>query len=208
MILRRECAKAMIARPVMNGVLGFRPHTYWAAVVVLGRSPQAPRVLERARFEFAGPDERFVYHRAAKGDYETAAALIEQARGRCRDTAAAHIGALLKRLDSAGVEIRLAATMAAAARLPEDLPSILQSHALIHAAEGNLGREVIAAAGGLAGLEVHQFAERELAARLHARLGSDEPSLPTRMRQMGATLGPPWGEDYRLAAQAAWLLLD
>jgi hypothetical protein len=172
-----------------------------------GRIAEAPSVLERARFEFAGPDERFIYHRAAEGDYKAAAALIEQARGRCQGTAAAHIGALLERLDSAGVEVRLAATMAAAAR-PEDLQSILQSHALIHAAEGNLGREVIASAGRFAGLEVHQFAERELAARLHARLGSDAPSLPTRMQQMGATLGPPWGEDYRLAAQAAWLLLD
>jgi len=198
----------MIALPVMNGVLGFRPHTYWAAVVALGGSLEAPRVLERARFEFAGPDERFIYHRAAKGDCEAAAALIEQARGRCQGTAAAHIAALRERLDSAGVEVRLAATMAAAARPPEDLPSILQSHALIHAAEGNLGREVIASAARFAGLEVHRFAEQELAGRLHARLGSHEPSLPTRMKQMGATVGPPWGEDYRLAAQAAWLLLD
>ncbi|WP_156390743.1 MULTISPECIES: hypothetical protein [unclassified Caulobacter] len=38
-------------------------------------------------------------------------------------------------------------------------------------------------------------------------LGLDAADLDTRLRALGATLGPPWNEDYRLAAQAAWLCL-
>ena len=41
-----------------------------------------------------------------------------------------------------------------------------------------------------------------------ARAGLSAASLEARVKSMGAALGPPWNEDYKLATQAAWAWLD
>lgn len=50
--------------------------------------------------------------------------------------------------------------------------------------------------------------ERDLPARLGKTLRIDGATLEARLKALGAALGPPWNEDYRLATQAAWLHLD
>ena len=65
----------------------------------------------------------------------------------------------------------------------------------------------MASACEAAGLEVRRVRERELPGLLRALL-PDEPSVEIRLRAMGAALGPPWSEDYKLATQAAWLHLE
>ena len=42
----------------------------------------------------------------------------------------------------------------------------------------------------------------------HDALGLDRAALEARLREMGAALGPPWSEDYKLATLAAWLHLE
>ena len=46
-------------------VLGFRPHTYWTAVVALAGPLAAPRVILRQKMVFAAGEERLAYHQAA-----------------------------------------------------------------------------------------------------------------------------------------------
>ncbi|HEX7759005.1 MAG TPA: hypothetical protein VF459_05860, partial [Caulobacteraceae bacterium] len=61
-------------------VLGFRPHTYWTAVVALAGRPRAARVIERRRITFADGDERFIYHQAAEAQPARREPMIEAAR--------------------------------------------------------------------------------------------------------------------------------
>jgi len=60
------------------------------------------------------------------------------------------------------------------------------------------------------GLEVRRVVERELPALVCDLLGVKPPALEARLKAMGRTLGPPWSEDYKLAAEAdfAAMLVD
>lgn len=188
-------------------VLGFRPHTYWTAVAAVAGPADAPRVLERRRLTFAGPGEGFVYHRAADGDPARAAALIAAARATQQAAAVREIGQLLMDLQRRDIAVRVAVTAASTAKLPERLEDVLSTHSRIHAAEGTFAREVIAAACETLKLTVHRVVERELAALAADHLGTGVPALAARLKAMGAGLGPPWSEDFKLCVQAAMLQL-
>jgi hypothetical protein len=187
-------------------VLGFRPHTYWTAVVALAGPAAAPWVIERRRFEFAAEDERFVFHQAADGDPAEAQRLIDRVRIATRANALREIHDLLAALQNEGVTVRIAST-AAGAPHPPALEQVLKSHARIHAAEGAFYRDVIADACRTAGLEVHRIVERDLLSLVSGRLKVNESALQRRLKAMGEALGPPWSEDQRLATLSAWLFV-
>jgi len=117
------------------------------------------------------------------------------------------LSGLVADLQGDGLVVRKAVVPSGTARLPDDLAEILRVHSRQHAAEGNFYRDVVAGACAAMGLAVRRVAERELPDLMQGRLGVDRASLDERMKAMGTALGPPWGEDYRLATQAAWLCL-
>ena len=49
--------------------------------------------------------------------------------------------------------------------------------------------------------------ERELPALAADGLGTGVAALAARLKSMGADLGPPWSEDFKLCVQAALLQL-
>ncbi len=189
-------------------VLGFRPHTYWTAVVALAGRSTEPRVIERRRIVFADGDERFAYHQAAETDLAQAASLIDAVRVATVANAAREIGALVTDLQRGGVTVRLAATPAGTAKLPEKLEDILHAHSRIHAAEGTFYRDVVASGCAGAGLEVRRVVERELPALVCDLIDIRPADLEARLKAMGVALGPPWSEDFKLATQAAWISLE
>jgi hypothetical protein len=189
-------------------VLGFRPHTYWTAVVALAGDVEAPRVIYRRAIVFAAGEERNVYHHAAETDLGQARTLIERVRAATKANAVRELGRLIADLGRAGVVPRTAVTAAATAKLPAKLEDIVRVHARMHAAEGDFYRDVLADACQAAGLEVRRVVERELPPLVCDLLRIDPTALQARLRTMGAALGPPWSEDYRLASLAAWLGLE
>jgi hypothetical protein len=78
----------------------------------------------------------------------------------------------------------------------------------MHAAEGNFYRDVVATACEGLGLATHRAVERELPALVCDVLEIGQSTLTARLKEMGARLGAPWSEDYRLATLAAWPYLD
>ena len=191
-----------------SAVLGFRPHTYWTAVVALAGRVQDPQVIARHRIDFAAGLERFIFHQAAEVDLAQAELMIARVGESTRANAAREIGALIDDLERTGVSARLAVTAASSTLLPYRLEEILKAHARMHAAEGSFYRDVVASACAVANLAVHRVVERDLPALVGRRLGLEAPTLEARLKEMGAALGPPWSEDYRIATLAAWLHLD
>ncbi|MFI4976692.1 MAG: hypothetical protein ACHP84_19330 [Caulobacterales bacterium] len=189
-------------------ILGFRPHTYWTAVAALAGELNAPRVVERRRIVFAAGRERSVYHHAAELEPGAAAAMIDEVRSATVANAARELGDLLADLDHAGVSVRVAVTAAASTHLPDRLEDIVRVHARMHAAEGNFYRDVVASACTMLGMNVERVVERDLPRLVGVRLGVDQPELDAQLKDMGAALGPPWSEDYRLATLAAWTRLE
>lgn len=185
-------------------VLGFRPHTYWTAVVALGGELAEPKLLTRRRIEFAAGDERFVYHQAATLSRSKAEARIGAARRSVAAAAGKGIAALLRELAERSLSVRLA--MVPVSRSPAGaLADIVKSHAAIHAAEGHFYREVLADACGSLGLNVGRVAEKELLLEASRSLARPAARLESQLKLIGAAAGPPWGEDQRLATLAAWI---
>ena len=185
-------------------VLGFRPHTYWTAATLVAGSADAPRVLARRRIDFAEEYERFVYHQASEMAPDKAEAFVAATRTAVEARARRGLDALLAGLRADGVQIRRAVVPAATAKAGA-LQEMLQSHARIHAGEGDFYREAVATACAAQGLEVVRIAERDLGERVCERLGAEPECLDDRLEAMGAELGPPWSEDQRRAVLAAWI---
>jgi hypothetical protein len=186
-------------------VLGFRPHTYWTTVVTLAGEALAPRIIDRAKIVFATGDERFIYHQAAEIDAAAAEAKIAAVRKVTQANLARGIAQLVKVLKTTGLDVRLAVVPAARGKSAQNLADIVKSHALIHAAEGDFYRDVVADACGGLDLDVSRVAERDLLLEASRSLGVHAVTLETRLKAMGQLAGPPWSEDHRLATLAAWI---
>ena len=90
--------------------------------------------------------------------------------------------------------------------LPE-LERILPVHALLHAAEGVLFREVIVAAANERGVPVVGIPEKEVRTQASAQLGLPADRLDDWLADLGKAAGKPWTQDQKLAALVAWLAL-
>jgi hypothetical protein len=189
-------------------VLGFRPHTYWTAAVALAGEADAPEVVERRKITFATGDERMVYHRAAEVPAADAPALVAEVRVAVEGHVTEAVRAMVEDLQGAGRAVRCAVVPTAGLKLPERIEDIVRVHARMHAAEGELYRDIVADACAGLGLKVHRVIERELFPLACDRIGTSEAVLKTRLQAMGAALGPPWSEDQKLAVLAALVHLD
>jgi hypothetical protein len=166
--------------------LGFRARSGWAAMVVVSTDV----VIDRRHVNLAGsgpPHTVQPYHAARGLGLRDAELAIERAASRARKLAAQAIREVLATHTVMACGVGLDPEV----RLPS-LATILASHPLLHAAEGQLFRAAVADAARDCGLKVMALPEKEL--RRHP---------PTAVKP----LGPPWREDEKLATAAALLAL-
>jgi hypothetical protein len=186
--------------------IGLRVHSGWAALVALAGPITAPSVVERRRIEMADdPEARQPYHAAEELPLKRAAALLDRFSRQALERAANGLGEVLERLRSEGHDAVGAVLLTAAGRTLPALESVLASHALIHTADGEHFRDALAAAGARHDLPVVRIRERDLLARAQDGLGRPGQSLLATVSAWGKPLGPPWTQDQKLSALAAWL---
>ena len=193
-----------------RAALGFRAHSGWAAAVAVAGSPTAPAVIDRRRLEIADPedgDAKQPYHAAEGLDLAEAERLVRRCTESSRRLARAAVGAMRAGLQASGHSVVGCALLLGSGRTLPDLAGILASHAMIHTAEGQMFRDVLAEAGRHHDLPVLAVRERELMARCTADLGLSEDQIARRLTELGRALGPPWRQDEKLATLAAWLAL-
>jgi len=192
-------------------VMGFAPHSGWAAVVVLGGSHTDARVLVRSRVEMAdhrAPESKQPYHAVETLGVEEAARRLDGYMAVAEGMAYAAIQALAEDLSGRGYRVTSVGVLESSGRKGSSLASILASHALIHAADGDHFRKALAAAAERSGLAVSRVRARDLEAQAEARLCRPVPRLREAVNEFGRQVGPPWGADQKMAALLAWLLLD
>jgi len=190
--------------------VGFRPHTGWSVAVVLAGSPSSPRLVDRRRVELAEAGDRssvFVFHSAAQGDPRAAAARVRAATEEAEAHAIRALAQLKADVAIAGHQLVAGAVIVGSVRTLPPLAELLKSHALIHSAEGELYRRVLASAGDAQGLFLLTLPARELEERAGQKLGLRPALLARQLSELGKTIGPPWGRDQKDAALAAWLAL-
>jgi hypothetical protein len=188
-----------------KAAIGLRAHSGWAALVVLAGSADSPEVIARRRIEIADPKihgSKQPFHAAEQMEFPEAKAYIERCQESTQKLAREALQGAMDGLEAIGCGIILGSGRA----LP-GLEAILKSHALIHTAEGEFFRNALVEASKHCGLPVFGVKEKELFERGAAKLGTAKGELERRVQEMGKPIGPPWTQDQKYAALAAWMLL-
>ena len=186
--------------------LGLRAHSGWAALVAVGGGSASPAILGRRRIEMADdPEARQPYHAAEELPLPKARALLERFALEASRRAVKDLGAALDELRADGYDVVGAIVLTASGKALPKLESILASHALIHTADGEHFREALAFAGHEHHVPVARIRERDLVAQAAKSLGRPAPDLQAAVTAWGKPLGPPWTQDQKLSALAAWM---
>lgn len=191
----------------MRAAIGCRDHSGWAVLVGVGGDPAAPTVLARERVTLVEDDLRMAYHLAAEGPRHEAGGLIQRVERQAEEGAIDAVRDLVDRLRAERHDVVGLAVAAGNTPMPDALDTILASHALVHAAEGELYRDALASAADVCQLPLTRFAHTHAIAEAAAALGVHADGLDARLRALGKALGPPWQKDHRDAAAAALLVL-
>lgn len=188
--------------------LGFKHHTGWAIAVAVTGNGKDLQVLDRRRIELIDPSLiRFAYHAVQDAPLKQAAKSITEIEASALACATSEIKTLVESLKADGHVVRGVGMAAKTAKLPDALEKILSSHALLHAAEGDLYREALAEAAASSGFPVARFPPKEIYGDAAAQLGTSEATLRELLTRTGKTIGRPWTADHREAVLAALLAL-
>jgi hypothetical protein len=189
--------------------IGCRAHTGWAALVVVAGGFAQPEVLLRGRAELDDPTGRVrknVYQASRALEPAEAAAQVGAAERIGAERAA---GALERTVRDAGHDGALvrACAVVVGAFSGARLESILASHALAHAAEGRLYQDALLQGAASRGLDAVAIPKRSIWEQGESALGPAEDELRQWIDRLRREVGPPWAEDQKLAALAAWIAL-
>jgi hypothetical protein len=193
-----------------NAALGLRAHSGWAALVALAGDGTSVEVIDRRCVEMTDPRRplsKQPYHAAEDLPLEKAAGLLDGYAKTARELADRALGQVVADLRGKGYRPVGSALLLASGRPLPKLEAILASHALIHAADGEHFRQALAVSCQARGLPLLRIAERELPRRAEATLKQPAARLQAAVGDLGRGLGPPWTEDQKLAALAAWVVL-
>jgi hypothetical protein len=209
-----------------NAALGFRAHSGWAAYIAMAGPANSPALIERGRIQLADPripPPVQPYHKAAEMPFKKAEEFIRRTTEQTDNYARQGIEKIVADLRAQGYEagtcgillgsgrlIIAAASRRQGGEVNSPLPTlahILGAHPLIHTAEGQLFRQAIVHGAEQCALRVVGIVERELFERTESALDLSRKELDRRVAEFGRALGPPWQQDQKFAALAAWLAL-
>ena len=190
--------------------LGFRAHSGWAVGVALGGSPRSPEVIDRRRIaliEPGSPGGVQPYHVARTMDLLKAEEFINSVIAAIERSALAAVRAFADAIGGNNQKIACCGIVLASGRALPSLEATLRSHAMVHAAEGELYRVAIARAAKNLGWRCIRVPERDLYKLASQQFRIPESKLKTRTIEMGQALGSPWSADEKCATLVAWLAL-
>jgi hypothetical protein len=175
---------------MIRAAFGLRAHSGWAALVAAGESA----VVERSSIQLADaavPGFPQPYHAAELLPPDAAGCLIDRCVECARELAGQSLRDAIGGLRARGYQVVACGLLTASGRALPSLAEILGSHALLHAAEGEMFRDALRYGAARCGLPVVELRERDARAQLE------------KVNDFGRDLGPPWREDQKLAAVAA-----
>jgi hypothetical protein len=193
-----------------KAAVGFRVHSGWSAIVAVSLEKSAPIVLRRQRAHLVKTFSytfRQPYHTGEKMGLAEAGAFIAGVRMEAEELACESLQAFQTDLKEQGYQLERAGLLLASGRPLPELEKILQSHALIHTADGELFREVLRSASTRCGLRVACTKERELLEHCAEAFSLRKPVVLRRATELGKGFGAPWSQDEKFATLAAWLVL-
>jgi hypothetical protein len=199
---------AKAARPRgSEAALGFRSHSGWACLVAVAGRPSSPAVVVRRRVELSRRTPRQPFHAAENRPFPAAEELVRRSTEEAFGLAERAVREAVEELRTAGHEPVAGGLLLASGRPLPDLREILASHALIHAAEGELFRDALRQASRRCGLRVAELKDKDLESQASRALRRTPAELQGRVAEWGKAVGSPWTQDEKRAALAAWMAL-
>lgn len=169
-----------------------------------------PHVVSRGRAELCDPAGRVrknVYQAARGLEPAAAAVLVEAAERIAAERAAAALEHTVRDATQEGAVVRSCAVVVGTFPGGPRLESILASHALAHAAEGRLYQGALLRGAETCSLDAVAVPKRSIWEQGEAALGVPRDELRQWIDELRREVGPPWAEDQKLAALAAWIAL-
>ena len=201
----------MAARSAIEtAAIGFSPHSGWAAMVVLGGTAAAPELLARIRLQLIDardPESKQPYHAVEFLCVEEATGRLDGYMAAATRLAQDAIRAESEQLKARGITVKSVGIIESSSRKQLSLPSILASHALIHAADGDHFRNALFVAAEQCRLRVCRIPARDLEDHAGKCLRLPINRILETVKSLGQGKGPPWGADQKKAALLAWTLL-
>jgi hypothetical protein len=168
-----------------------------------------PAILFRGRADLSDPSERVrknAYQASRALEPAAAAELIEAAERIAAEQAATALERTVRQAADEGSLLHSCAVVVGASGQPR-LESILASHALAHAAEGRLYQGALLQGAESCGLKAIAVPKKSIWEQGAAALGVAQAELRQWIDELRREVGPPWAEDQKLAALAAWIAL-
>lgn len=205
-----DIISGMAASFARKAAIGLRAHSGWAALVAVAGSLDAPEVIARRRIEIADATiggSKQPYHAAEPMELPDAKKYITQCTAATRRLAREAIRAAMEGLRDRRFEIASCGMILGSGRTLPRLEAILASHALIHTAEGGFFRNALIEAAEHCGLTIAGVKERELMDHAAMQFRRPAQEIGRRITEIGKAIGPPWTQDQKYAALAAWMAL-
>ena len=190
-----------------RAAIGVKARTGRAILVALGGSAGAPRFIERREMKLL-PDDAFAPYHAAEGLAPAAAEANVK-----RDVAHAHrlaedgIRAAQRRLEESGHDVKGCGVLVGKGLPKWSTQEILAVHVRMHAAEGELFRDVLVAAAKACELSLTTLPEKSALEEAAKALGISRTKLDALVAALGKQAGAPWGKDQKEAGAAALVAL-
>jgi hypothetical protein len=180
--------------------IGLRIKSGFAVAAIVSKSSagfaiEAVRTVALSTKEL--PQSRFPYHPTIELPGRQGTALSDKAVQEVRRTAAREMHELLQ--ESAG--IKRAAMVVGSVIDPDSLGN---PHVRVHALEGKLFREVVAAALAEQGIDCGVLVERDAYAKVATDTSTPEQRLRAEIAALGQGRIKPWRSEEKLATLAAW----
>jgi len=191
-----------------RAAFGIRMHSGWGILVAVTDELE---IIDRRRITVTknkGPRGNQPFHHAKELGLPEAETYLSQYRVESERMACEAIRATANELNARGYKIMAAGVLSASGRPLPELPQILASHPLIHTAEGELFRDVMARACELVRIPVARYRELALEEIAKSELGASAQSALQKLAIGGKKLGPPWTADHKAASVAAYVALQ
>jgi len=190
---------------------GVRMHSGWGVVVCISGDYATPEIIDRRRIGIIEPTmdgAKQPYHFAETLSLEEAERHIQKCAAASKRLALKAIREMLDAVGARNYRVLGCAMLLASGRALPSLQKILASHALIHAAEGELFRKAVREACEHCRIPVVGIHERELGERANATFGKATARLRQHISSLGKTVGSPWTQDEKTAALAGLIATE
>lgn len=194
-----------------NAAFGIRVHSGWAVLVCVSGNLAAASVVDRRRIVIIEPSmegAKQLFHFAESLSLEEAERHIQKCGMVSRRLAVRAIHEMLDGVTARNYRVLGCAMLLASGRALPSLQKILASHALIHAAEGEFSRNILADAFEARHVPVARLRERELNERTNHTFGNRAPSVRQHISELRKIVGSTWTQGEKTAALAALVVSE